>query len=138
MPKKNPNALDKFLSYWASLNEGDRLKMWDILTALRGPDDENDVLKRLATGRIRYHLFKDAGHRRSWNGSGVFYYLSSNDSVPNALIVNETMLTASGAKIITDASDLHFLTHIERAFAALKAFRPSSRTIKKECELLGA
>ncbi len=66
MSKKGKNWLEKFQSFWwKDLTHNQRLCLWDVLTALRGPDKEEvwtseqtrcSTIKRNTTARIRYLL----------------------------------------------------------------------------------
>lgn len=53
------NALEKFREYWKTLNDEERMHMWDLLAFIRGPDwpirDDSMVakLKNLTTCRVR-------------------------------------------------------------------------------------
>jgi hypothetical protein len=77
-----------------------REEIWDILTALRGPDDGSSTSKNAATCVIRYNVFgKKAMH-----------------GFP-AMIHNDSQLDLNNRK--TMAGSYHFKSHAENAFKAL-------------------
>lgn len=56
------NPVYKFRLYWRSLTEEEKKRMWSILTALRGQDENGDIdVKQCTTGRIRKELFMQHG-----------------------------------------------------------------------------
>ena len=79
----------------------ERKKLWDVLTALRGPDDGSESLKDATTAVIRWHVF----------GKTV---------VPGEPIINQdceffAQLRKSGKTALL----LHFWNHVWSAFDAL-------------------
>jgi len=54
--RKRRNALEKFHAFWKGLDDDERGKLWDIFSAIRGPDSESSGLKRQFSSRIRAEL----------------------------------------------------------------------------------
>ena len=75
-------------------------KLWDILTALRGPDDTNLSLKEATTAVIRYHALPVCDK----NGATVY-----KDCIGNEIARHKYESTASR----------HFISHAKNAFKAL-------------------
>jgi hypothetical protein len=60
------DAIDKF--FVSRINFREHSRLWNVLTALRGPDDGNSRLKRTTTEVIRSAAFpKTAGMKNSYN-----------------------------------------------------------------------
>lgn len=75
--------------------EGEQL--WDVLTALRGPDVQNEEVKRATTGVIRYFLL----------GASVPGCTTSNPDAPELAAVRRKLV------------DSHFTGHARKAFRVL-------------------
>lgn len=56
--KQMLNELRRFMD---SAREYEKVALWKVLTALRGPDSGDGVLKEATTAVIRYHLFGKLG-----------------------------------------------------------------------------
>ena len=86
----------------AALNRGPRdntsTALWGIVSALRGPDDSNYILKYLTTARIR--------HAIGLRGDGMINF-STSPGVPDG----ETTMSSG-----------HFRTHVRMAIDALNYF----------------
>jgi hypothetical protein len=89
-------ALVTFLRNKETSNR-ERHEVWSILSALRGPDDNNSVLKEATTAVIRRHLLGELAD--NYGDS----FIDSPDSV----------------KIRISATRSHFIDHARLAFAAL-------------------
>lgn len=51
--KKQDLVFDKFQKFWEELDEQEQRALWDVMSALRGPDSMVDSIKYLTTSRIR-------------------------------------------------------------------------------------
>ena len=76
--------------------------VWNIVTALRGPDNESLVLKDKTTAVIRGFLF--------------------HNSIPGA-----TVKTGFGSGVLSAIKDNHFGRHARRAVVALRKIRKAAR-----------
>lgn len=77
---------------------GDGRKLWDVLSALRGPDSQDPILKHRTTEAIRTRAFpKCAKHNRH---------------LPALFAMPTTLYSSSGPKG-------HFQSHADKAWAAL-------------------
>lgn len=90
-------------------NDPDAANTWDVLTALRGPDEENESVKNATTEVIRHKLLGDVGiltgefqSQRSWTG----FHLCPDS--PNSAKLRSTIDYYG-----------HFSGHVERAFKVL-------------------
>ena len=99
--KKLLQNLVKFLNK----ADGAAEQVWDILTALRGPDSNDEGLKNLTTGRLRSCI--GLTNRQ-------FHFLIAN--------VQEEPLTSGQLAQVSGIlkSGGHFHGHMERAHAAVK------------------
>lgn len=77
----------------------ERKKLWDILSALRGPDDGNSDAKDAATAVIRWYVFK-------------------RTDIPGGMIINQDTPEYASYRI-SSARSYHFSRHVSAAFAAL-------------------
>ncbi len=61
MNRKLPSEIlhHKTAGKWPSQTAKAQLQ-WDLITAMRGPDDTDPVVKHIFTERLRYLLFRDA------------------------------------------------------------------------------
>lgn len=94
-------ALRKFFESGQVLRE-EKLKLWDILSALRGPDDQNAEMKAATTAVIRCKLF------------GAY----TIDGIADANIDTEEKAESRKRWVVSSISD-HFIFHARSAFAAL-------------------
>jgi hypothetical protein len=80
----------------------EKKKLWDVLTALRGPDDGNDYSKNATTGVVRYYALGP---------------ILNED--PIGAVVNKDR-----ASFVIDRSSFsgtsHFSDHIRKAFSVLE------------------
>lgn len=96
----------KLISDFLKRNDGESEILWDVLTALRGPDDENENDKRATTEVIRYRLFGNAGRESSDGQRNLNGCLYGPDS-------------ESYVKIRERLPPSHFKGHAKKAFDAL-------------------
>jgi len=111
---KVPNYIKKFREYWQELDEESRLKMWNILTALRGPDNPStDKEKTMTTAKIRYYLF----------GDSIEYYnlYFKNYEKYIGFEVNSEPLSIKDLKYVWE-KDIHFSNHIVLAYGTILHF----------------
>jgi hypothetical protein len=95
-------TLDNFFAEPASVvAPAEKQKVWDILTALRGPDDGDEGLKAVSTEVIRAKVFK-----RGLKAVNEY----ANVAMPTALIDWD---------VVNRADSSHFHSHIDRAAKAL-------------------
>lgn len=100
--KKLLRNVVEFINYDDSVSRN----VWDILTALRGPDNNNDVLKELTTCRLRFKLgFKE--------GDSLGFIVNS-DGVPLA-----PALEAVKNRYGVGAVSIHFQGHFDKAIQAV-------------------
>lgn len=92
-------------------------KIYDIVTALRGPDSGNDFLKHIFTGRIRSLLINA-------------HYIEDLVRRPSRELHLSDILNAI---LLTSEPDLHYLSHV---IDALNALREYNVLDEREYELL--
>lgn len=122
--KKQNSVFDKFQEFWGGLNYDEQRDLWDVMTALRGPDEEGESLiqvKLLSTARIRSLL---VGKRLGGRGTKGFVFDSTAKAKEycNAAYRKDA-LTPKGIKRILDNS-YHFKNHLEMALESLKCKYP--------------
>jgi hypothetical protein len=61
--------LDKIDDFLITADRMESLSLWDVLTALRGPDDEDRDLKDVTTAVIRAKAFPKAGRHKVVGGT---------------------------------------------------------------------
>ncbi len=93
--------------FFKTANTEEQRKLWNVLTALRGPDNNNCAVKHATTAVIR-HAF--LGSKAT--SSKVASYLA--DVAPDS----EQSLLWRG-KSVYDLGGDHFVSHASRAFTAL-------------------
>jgi len=109
--KKKSISLKKWIDYTKKALEGEEgIPIWSIMTAMRGPDDENYTLKKETTARIRFAVFGRAPH-----DGGVL------DGTPKYNCIGADVNGDGGYCHITENNDLysHFGKHIRHAYDAL-------------------
>lgn len=91
-------------------------RLWDVLTALRGPDDEKaDEVKSAYTARIRGAAFPRCAakaDRSPFNASGPVYH--------NGFEISVEPLSRNPVREQFFKQPVHFITHTQRAIAALE------------------
>ena len=112
------NAIEKFRNYWQGLSLYERANMWEILSAIRGPDDANSITKKYTTARIRYELFgkvfaKEIGH----------HWASVRASIPKKKWPTSKLATT-----------WHFSGHIQGAIYAIS--RVTKKKMRNRDEIL--
>lgn len=124
MSKKN--VLTRFREFWNTLDNGDQKDLWDVLTALRGDDDETSLeLKLFVTARIRGELFRVKAIKVLPLGGYICPTIHDSrqefteGSLPNL------------KELFKKASE-HWKTHAQRAIRVINKLHPSrSRDLKK-------
>src|SRR6266498_1616369 len=123
---ENWRHLSGLIKYWSNHNDWsnhDELhagqKVWDILSALRGPDNDKMDVKLATTSVIRYQLLKLSG---ALPEKGIL-------SLPGGPICNEdtpafvSLRIALSKEYMNDADKhpafYHFISHAKRAFHSL-------------------
>ncbi len=108
MEDKPNNPLAKFVKFWDSLSTRDQAELWDFLTALRGPDNDDPPLKFETTAIIRSFLLKrDHVCPADVNRTGsIKALLSQIAAIENKFDYNRH-------------PNEHFLRHIKHAFSAI-------------------
>lgn len=81
--------------------------LWDVMTALRGPDNEDDDIKRATTEVIRWHLLGKDPNMSHFSGS----YCGQDSEADMRLRLHLTQACPE--------EGLHFLNHATKAFEAL-------------------
>lgn len=82
-----------------SVSKEEKLKVWSILVALRGPDSKNKALKEATTNVIRYHLF--------------------GSTVVNGTTIRSNADSYTREQVRRNARQDHFVKHAKKAFEAL-------------------
>jgi len=133
---KEPNVLQKFRAFWSLLDGIEREDLWDILTALRGPDPPNsenmhngikyDVLKSFTTCRIRGELLPYHGvilkHWLIAKTLDEIQFCNGGEKLPSPKKQKELFKNAPG----------HFFYHVQAAIRAILKYQPTSaRDLKK-------
>lgn len=99
----NAAWLEELIRRVRKLNSTDLREMWPVLTALRGPDNGNDLLKDLTTMRIRSILGLE---------NGLFGALVKHKPLTDSQVIQRNNLLNTG--------DRHFANHIEHAYECLQ------------------
>jgi hypothetical protein len=115
---KKKDVVQKFKTFYLGLDEVERRTLYDILTALRGPDDKSSrgVKKRNITNRIRYLLgihssgMADVG---ACNKPANFYVGTNSEPFPSFNFLNKKFKLTSSGK--------HYNEHALRALQELDA-----------------
>lgn len=112
-PRTKEEALDVLRGFFLdeSIEEFEKRKLWNILTALRGPDNSNDFsTKEATTAVVRAHFFWKDGHiPRDFidRGRDLFGSIIREDSTRHAL-----------KRVRDDDGGVHFRSHVLKAFDA--------------------
>lgn len=85
-------------------------QLWDVLTALRGPDNEDGDVKLATTEVIRWHFLGKAPDMTSFSGSFI---------APDSIGSMHMRVYLEANKWYATPSNGHFLGHAMRAFKAL-------------------
>lgn len=101
MNKKVRKMLDRIDAFLAKPGKESE-ELWDILTALRGPDDQDNVVKEATTAVIRWQAFPRTARVRT---------------VP--AVFNGDTESFADSRNRWSASSFHFWRHAGFAFAAL-------------------
>jgi len=105
-PEPEPDAIQKFQDFWQGLNSNERHILYDVLTLLRGPDQNKDFLKEITTEKIRHLLFS--------GNSPVGYCAVSVDPI------TKSDLEKIGEIDMPNRTTSHFLRHVADAFEQLR------------------
>lgn len=107
-PKTASRMLQSIGSYLgdSAVPKEERKKVWDVLVALRGPDNNDLVAKRAMTGPIRYALFGKISSKFARKS-----VLSNKDTAEFKAMRDQNKFKASQPK--------HFRRHAALAFKAL-------------------
>ena len=109
-----PECIQKFRGYWSQLTKDEQQEMWNILTALRGPDNPStDKEKTMTTAKIRYYLF----------GDSIEYYnlYFKNYEKYIGFEVNSEPLSIKDLKYVWEKY-IHFSNHIVLAYGTILHF----------------
>lgn len=134
---KKKHVVTKFANFFDRLNSKERYDLWSVLTALRGPDSSDGVLKYSTTERVRAEVFKGTTLEETLNYQGE---LELKDTGALALITPlEEQEIVAGQRLVKKA-DHHFLSHIKRAIARLDerergCLKDVKQVLKEEWEL---
>lgn len=83
-------------------------RLWDVLSALRGPDSYNEDYKNASTCLIRYHALGNVLNNFTW---------VVKKDLPQLVKLRKEMSVALTAA--NDTNDIHFIVHNIDAFRAL-------------------
>ena len=90
--RKPKNVVQKFRGFWSGLRKEEKEDLYDLLSAIRGPDIENDSqyqtslnIKKLGTGRVRYLLVGDIN-----KGITEPFKLDKSDLVKLSALIKKT------------------------------------------------
>lgn len=118
--KTAADVLAALVEDFGVLPNEERKKVWDVLTALRGPDgvhDADDLLKQSTTCVIRRRLFGDALSRLDPLG---YPYAAQNGDTPARAAQRATCdLESVPVSAASKHPHAHFIRHAQRAFRAL-------------------
>ncbi len=132
--KKQNSVFDKFQDFWGGLKDSERKDLWDVMTALRGPDlygSKFEVVKMHTTARIRALLIPK-NKRTSMSGCFVFDTVKEiNKWIKESL--NYTRLSREDIVETFRTYKLdHFTQHFRNALAALeKRYSRKTKAIAK-------
>lgn len=95
--------------------------LWDILTALRGPDNHAPQVKEVLTVAVRRKAFPQTAWATQFNSG---YYLGCANGAQFVHFKPEQPLTQHvfDETVNPNLADYHFVNHAYRALAALEAF----------------
>lgn len=108
------NLIERFRGFWGTLTLREKKDLWDIMTALRGNDQENDTLKYITTCRIRGELL-GTEHKKS---TTCIVYCSPNNKVIKRVACPRGVFSKSG---------WHSRHHTRSAIEALARYVPKKR-----------
>ena len=111
---KKKNVLDKFVTFFSSLDENEKDDLWGVLTALRGPDSNSELAKRYTTMRIRAELF----NRKSLIDSNGTEILKGTEALVNSE-PPEDAIDLGLTIVCLKEEKQHFLRHLKYAIEVL-------------------
>ncbi len=97
---KKKTCVEKFQYMWNKLDEEEKRDLYELLSAVRGPDFDDDDLKMITTAKIRVFLF---GSQEALKYTG-----SLNNSDP--------ILESDIKQCPTVSDKQHFGNHVARAY----------------------
>jgi len=110
------NLIKRFQDFWGTLTAKEKEDLWNILTALRGPDHDNDRVKAITTCRIRGELLGKK-HSRLIKRKCIIFRSSRSNMIKEVEDPWGTFRVAI----------YHFRYHTEDAIKALKKHVPKER-----------
>jgi hypothetical protein len=105
------NEIDTFLSEWGSPSR----ELWSVLTALRGPDADNEALKNETTARLRAAAFPICARKALADHDHTFAH---GAKYARALDPRLRPMFKDGLNPYGHRSD-HFMGHVARACEVL-------------------
>ncbi len=109
-PVSSPKqVVDNLISFLNNAPRVDSRLVWEIVTALRGPDDNNNALKNVTTARLRGAIGLNAGGS---TGAIVEFEEPINKNLDSWVIIDELKQSHGAA--------YHFAKHYAHAVQALK------------------
>ncbi len=103
---KRKTSVQKFQKFWSKLSPTEHKELWNLMSAIRGPDDFNEMIKEQTTAKIRGFLFPTENNNR------VDYL----DDV-GGLFSRESIYD-SDMKFLKTAQD-HFKSHVICAYVVI-------------------
>lgn len=123
MRKKQNSVFDKFQEFWGGLNKDEQKALWDVMSAIRGPDvgvGDMEGIKFLSTSRIRPLLL---GRNSAKYG---FSFSSLREAKDRGRKYDIGIPTpGKSKKALRKASSWHFKLHLVSALVALKSRYPT-------------
>jgi hypothetical protein len=108
------NLIKRFRDFWGTLTGIEQKDLWDIMTALRGNDEDYRALKYITTCRIRGELL-GMEHKKA---AACIVYLSSN---------NKDIKRVACPRDVFSKSNWHSRHHTRSAIEALARYVPKKR-----------
>ncbi len=133
MTKQN-SVFDKFQEFWKDLDYNEQKDLWDVMTALRGPDVPHsrkmEQIKLLTTARIRFLLI---GAERD----GARGYVLRSLAEAKRCIGSPPLSPKKAKEFICQPQHTHFRSHLYIALKALiEQYPVAAKSIYKSIGLV--
>lgn len=135
--KKQNSVFDKFQEFWKGLDSSEQKDLWDVMTALRGPDMEGNefiTLKLLTTARIRALLIP-----KPYEVFG-FYIIDSLKTAKKAIELRSSLPALSPTqayRLLTNFNLEHFAKHFRNSLYVLgKRYPKVCKSIAKSVGII--
>lgn len=118
MRKKQNSVFDKFQKFWRTLTRGEQKALWDVMAAVRGPDNGSNAIKFLTTARIRHLLIGGSRKERQADTHWFSAYIFSSLREAKEDGVSCRITPKKAKEELYD--NVHFDKHIRAALRALQ------------------